>query len=76
MIHVENLTKEYDAPTSKGHPILAADALNLDIPAGEILGMVGPNGAGGCARLRQVKNPSVCSNSRVAEKRETMLVQL
>lgn len=38
-IHIENLTKEFDALT-------AVDNLSMDIRKGEILGLLGPNGAG------------------------------
>jgi len=65
MIHVENLTKEYDPPTSKGRPILAANGLNLDIPAGEIFGMVGPNGAGKTTTLKMICGLSLPTAGRV-----------
>jgi len=65
MIHVENLTKEYDPPTSKGRPILAANGLNLDVPAGEIFGMVGPNGAGKTTTLKMICGLSLPTAGRV-----------
>lgn len=39
MIQVQNLTKRY-------RDLVAVDALNFEVPRGEILGFLGPNGAG------------------------------
>jgi len=54
MIHIENLTKEYDLPTGQAGQIVAADRLSLTIPAGEIFGLVGPNGAGKTTTLKMI----------------------
>ncbi len=54
MIRLENLTKEYDLPSGQHGRILAADHLNLEVPDGEILGLVGPNGAGKTTALKMV----------------------
>jgi ABC-2 type transport system ATP-binding protein len=56
MIRIENLSKEYDLAggTDKQGPVVAADRLNLDIPAGEIYGLVGPNGAGKTTALKMI----------------------
>ena len=40
ILECKNLTKSY----KKGHPVLAG--LNLQIPAGRIVGLLGPNGCG------------------------------
>jgi len=40
VIRTEKLTKRYPGD------VLAVDALDLDVPAGEIFGLLGPNGAG------------------------------
>jgi len=45
MIHTENLTKKFGA-------VLAVDALNLDVPEGEVFGFLGPNGAGKTTTVR------------------------
>ena len=39
MISINGLVKNYDS-------VLAVDGLNLEIPAGELFGFLGPNGAG------------------------------
>jgi ABC-type multidrug transport system ATPase subunit len=42
MIHLENLTKGYDALSAKDWHVIAADQLTLSVPSGEIFGLVGP----------------------------------
>jgi ABC-2 type transport system ATP-binding protein len=54
MIHLENLTKEYDLPSGPQAQIVAADGLTLQIPAREIFGLVGPNGAGKTTTLKMI----------------------
>lgn len=54
MIHLERLTKEYDMPGGKAGTLVAADALELRVPKGEIFGLVGPNGAGKTTTLRMM----------------------
>jgi ABC-2 type transport system ATP-binding protein len=54
MIQVENLSKEYDAPTAKSAPLLAANQLNFEVASGEIFGLVGPNGAGKTTTLKMI----------------------
>jgi ABC-2 type transport system ATP-binding protein len=54
MIQLINLTKEYDFPSGKRGEIVAADRLNLEVPDGEIFGLVGPNGAGKTTTLKMI----------------------
>lgn len=54
MIHLDNLTKQYDLPSRKAGEIVAADRLNLEVPDGEIFGLVGPNGAGKTTTLKMI----------------------
>lgn len=54
MICLENITKEYDAPSSSQATIVAARQLNLNVPAGEIFGLLGPNGAGKTTTLKMI----------------------
>jgi ABC-2 type transport system ATP-binding protein len=54
MIRLENITKEYDAPSGGEGTIVAAHQLNLDVLAGEIFGLVGPNGAGKTTTLKMI----------------------
>jgi len=46
MIRLDNVTKEYDLPSGQAGQLVAADRLTLEIPTGEVFGLVGPNGAG------------------------------
>ena len=64
MIRLEELTKEYDLPGGTGQ-IVAADKLSLEIPAGEIFGLVGPNGAGKTTTLKMVCGLLVPTAGRV-----------
>ena len=54
MIHLESVTKEYDLPTGKAGQLVAADRLTLEVPTGEVFGLVGPNGAGKTTTLKMV----------------------
>jgi ABC-2 type transport system ATP-binding protein len=54
MIHLDNLTKQYDLPSGKLREIVATDRLTLEVPDGEIYGMVGPNGAGKTTTLKMI----------------------
>jgi ABC-2 type transport system ATP-binding protein len=65
MIHLENLSKEYEATSNKDWHIVAADRLNLDVPTGEIFGLVGPNGAGKTTTLKMICGLAVPTAGRV-----------
>jgi ABC-2 type transport system ATP-binding protein len=65
MIHIENLSKEYEATSNKDQRVIAADRLNLDIPSGEIFGLVGPNGAGKTTTLKMICGLSVPTSGKV-----------
>src|SRR6476660_6360310 len=54
MILLENITKEYDLPSGKAGQLVAADRLTLDVPDGEVFGLVGPNGAGKTTTLKMI----------------------
>lgn len=54
MIHLINVTKQYDSPSRGCGEIVAADRLNLEVPDGEIFGLVGPNGAGKTTTLKMI----------------------
>jgi ABC-2 type transport system ATP-binding protein len=54
MINLINLTKEYDLASGKTGQIVAADRLNLEVPDGEVFGLVGPNGAGKTTTLKMI----------------------
>jgi ABC-2 type transport system ATP-binding protein len=54
MIRLENVTKEYDLPTGQAGQLIAADRLTLEVPAGEVFGLVGPNGAGKTTTLKMI----------------------
>ena len=43
MIHIENLSKTYDTPHGRFE---ALSQITLDIPRGEVFGIIGPSGAG------------------------------
>ncbi len=47
MIRIENLTKLYGS-------FRAVDAINLEVPRGELFGFLGPNGAGKTTTLRMI----------------------
>jgi len=67
MIRIENLSKEYDRAggSDAAAPIVAADRLTLDIPKGEIYGLVGPNGAGKTTTLKMMCGLLVPTSGRV-----------
>jgi len=54
MIHLEHLTKEYDMPGGKAGKLVAANAIDLTVPRGEIFGLIGPNGAGKTTTLKMI----------------------
>lgn len=54
MIRLDNVTKEYDLLSGSVHQLVAADHLSLEVPTGEIFGLVGPNGAGKTTTLKMV----------------------
>jgi ABC-2 type transport system ATP-binding protein len=54
MILLENVIKEYDLPTGKAGQLVAADRLTLEVPDGEVFGLVGPNGAGKTTTLKMI----------------------
>lgn len=54
MIHLEDVTKEFDLPPGQKGQLVAADRLNLDVAGGEVFGLVGPNGAGKTTTLKMI----------------------
>jgi len=66
MIKVENLSKEYDSPTGRGAPIVAANQLSFEVASGEIFGLVGPNGAGKTTTLKMICGLVVPTSGRVS----------
>jgi ABC-2 type transport system ATP-binding protein len=68
MIHLEELTKEFDAASGKNTVVVATDRLNLHIPTGEIFGLVGPNGAGKTTTLKMICGLAVPTSGRVTVK--------
>ncbi|MGB0036712.1 MAG: ABC transporter ATP-binding protein [Candidatus Acidiferrales bacterium] len=67
MIRIENLSKEYDMAGQTGAqgPVVAADRLTLEIPNGEIYGLVGPNGAGKTTTLKMICGLLLPTSGRV-----------
>jgi ABC-2 type transport system ATP-binding protein len=67
-VRLEHLTKIYDAPpgSAGGSGIVAANHLDLDIPPGEIFGLVGPNGAGKTTTLKMICGLLVPTAGRIA----------
>jgi ABC-2 type transport system ATP-binding protein len=54
MIELRKVTKEYDLPPGQPGQLLATDCLTLDVPDGEVFGLVGPNGAGKSTTLKMI----------------------
>src|SRR5271154_5445428 len=65
MIHLDNVTKQYDLPSAKLGEIVAADRLNLDVAKGEVFGLVGPNGAGKTTTLKMICGLQAPTSGRV-----------
>ena len=67
-VRLERLTKVYDAAAGSAGPaeIVAANHLDLDVPAGEIFGLVGPNGAGKTTTLKMICGLLVPTAGRIA----------
>src|SRR5580765_2401270 len=58
MIRIENLSKHYGR-------LAAVDALDVEIPAGEIFGFLGPNGAGKTTTIKVMMGILRASAGRV-----------
>lgn len=65
MLRLVELTKEYDAEGRSDSRVLAADALDLEVPAGEVFGLIGPNGAGKTTTLKMICGLLVPTEGRV-----------
>lgn len=65
MLRLIDLTKEYDADGDPQRRVLAADRLNLEVPAGEVFGLVGPNGAGKSTALKMICGLLLPTSGRV-----------
>jgi ABC-2 type transport system ATP-binding protein len=65
VIRLENVTKEYDAPSGGLSNIVAADRLNLEVPAGEIFGLIGRNGAGKTTTLKMICGLTTPTEGRI-----------
>jgi ABC-2 type transport system ATP-binding protein len=65
MILLDNLTKEYESTSASDAPIVAADHLTLEIPGGEIFGLIGANGAGKTTTLKMICGLSLPTSGRV-----------
>ena len=65
MLRLIDLTREYDADGDPQRRVLAADQLNLEVPAGEVFGLVGPNGAGKSTALKMICGLLLPTSGRV-----------
>jgi len=65
MIQLEDLTKEFDTASGPNGVVIATNRLNLHIPAGEVFGLVGPNGSGKTTTLKMICGLSVPTSGRV-----------
>ncbi len=65
MLQLIDLTKEYDVDGDPERRVLAADRLNLQVPAGEVFGLVGPNGAGKSTALKMICGLLLPTSGRV-----------
>ncbi|MGB4777755.1 methionine ABC transporter ATP-binding protein [Microbacterium sp.] len=54
LIRLTDVTKEFPAAGRGGQPVRAVDAVSLDIPAGQVCGIVGYSGAGKSTVLRLI----------------------
>jgi osmoprotectant transport system ATP-binding protein len=59
-IRLEHVTKHYE-----GADTLAVDALDMDVPAGELVAMVGPSGCGKTTILKMVNRLIVPTSGRI-----------
>jgi len=65
MLRLIDLTKEYDTDGDAERRVLAADRVNLEVPAGEVFGLVGPNGAGKSTTLKMICGLLLPTSGRV-----------
>lgn len=54
LIRLTDVTKAFDPPSNDAAPVLAVDAVSLEVAAGEICGIIGYSGAGKSTVLRLV----------------------
>jgi ABC-2 type transport system ATP-binding protein len=65
MIQLQNVTKEYDLPPGQPGRLIAADQLTLEVPQGEVFGLVGPNGAGKTTTLKMICGLMLPTSGRI-----------
>ncbi len=62
---LENLTKRFASRTEKGKDVIAVNNFNIEIPDGQLIGLLGPSGCGKSTALNLISGLEVPSEGRI-----------
>ena len=64
-ITLENLTKVFPSRTKSGEDVIAVNAMNIEIPDGELVGLLGPSGCGKSTTLFMLSGLEAPSGGKI-----------
>ena len=62
---LENLTKRFASRQEKGKDVIAVNRFNLEIPDGQLVGLLGPSGCGKSTTLNLISGLEVPTEGRI-----------